>query len=153
MSFVNELKDVPRRQRGRSKTRRGGKKRVHRSEPALERLDTPSNKSGGQGHGLAAGRGLSLPLPPVDSKHNKDRDTVSGILPCNAVLGGCQQSEERLEYKPKFCHSFMTKSSTGARSRIHSAMIQRHQHAPPKTISMWQKARWLKRDKRVAALK
>ena len=153
MSSVEEIKDVPCRQRGRSRRRRGGKKRAQRSEPALGRLDTLPTESGEQGHGLGAGRGLSLSLPPADSKRNKDRDTVSGILLCNAVLGGCRQSEERCEYKPKSCHSFMTKSSTGARSRIHSAMIQRHQHAPPKTLSKWQKARWLKRDERVAALK
>ena len=148
MSSAEELKGIPCRQRGKSRTRKGGKRRVLKSEQVL-----PPTNGGGREHGLGAGRGSSLSLPPVDSKSNKDRDTVGGFLPCNAVFGGCQKSEKLCEHKHKSCHSFMTKSPTGARSRIHSTMIQRHRYAPPKALPKSQKKRWSRRDRRIAALK
>ena len=137
MSSAEELKGIPCRQRGKSRTRRGGKRRVQKSEQVL-----PPTNGGDREHGLEAGRGSSLSLPPVDSERNKDRDTVGGFLPRNAVFGGCQKSEKLCEHKHKHksCHSFMTKSPTGARSRIHSTMIQRHRYAPPKALSKSQKS-------------
>ena len=159
MSSDERPKGALDRRRGTSKKRRGGKKRAFKSDLVGHRRQSsetlPPTKSGNEtiDLGLELGCGSSLSLPPTDSKCNDDRDTVGGFLSRTAASGGCRQSELLCESKLKSCHYFKTKSNTGIRSRIHSAMIQKHKRGPPAALPKQQKHRWARRDKRIAELK